>query len=106
MPRTAFLLTERLWHSKVASSLAVLWFVLARGTCVLAVQMVTADFLLTAFTLLYFLALLHCFQRDNAANWTKLGVVHGIAFLAKAFALPWLAIASVISVALAPTRSL
>lgn len=101
-----FLLTERLWHSKVASSLAVLWFVLARGTCVLAVQMVTADFLLTAFTLLYFLALLHCFQRDNAANWTKLGVVHGIAFLAKAFALPWLAIASVISVALAPARSL
>lgn len=104
-PILLYLFTQKLWHSKLISSFAVLWFVLARGICVLAVQMVTADFLLTAFTLLYFLALLHCFQRNTTASWILLGTVHGTAFLAKAFALPWLAIISICAVVAVPARN-
>ncbi len=100
-----YLFTQKLWHSKLVSSFAALWFVLARGTCVLAVQMVTADFLLTAFTLLYFLALLHCLQRSTTGNWILLGLVHGAAFLAKAFALPWLAVADICAVVAVPARN-
>jgi len=95
-----YVLTWKLWHSTLAASLAVLIFSLGRGLSVAAVQMVTPDFLFAALALLYFIVLLRCLRRDLLQNWFFLGFVHGLAFLAKAFALPWLAVCTLVALGL------
>ncbi len=95
-----YLLTERLWHSRLVAAIASLWFSLARGLAATAVTLIIPDFLLTALVLTYFLILLRCFRTDRARDWALLGLVHGVAYLAKAFALPWLALATLVSLAI------
>ncbi len=95
-----YLLTKRLWHSRLVASIAVLWFSLARGFAATAVILIIPDFLLTALVLTYFLVLLRCFRTNQAKDWALLGSVHGVAYLAKAFALPWLALATLVSLAI------
>lgn len=80
----------QMWHSRVAAALAALLFTLGRGLSVTAVAFVTPDFLFTALVLVYFIVLLRCARTDSSKNWIFLGGIHGLAFLAKAFALPWL----------------
>lgn len=93
-------LTKCLWHSRLVASIASLWFSLARGFASTAVVLIIPDFLLTALVLTYFIILLQCFRSNRAKDWTLLGVVHGVAYLAKAFALPWLALATMVSLAI------
>jgi len=95
-----FFLAESLWHSRLVASLAVLLFGLGRGLPSAAVSMVTPDFLFSALVLVYFLVLLRCLRNDDLKDWFSLGVVHGLAFLAKAFALPWLALCTSVALAL------
>ncbi len=85
-----YFFAKSLWHSELAASLAVIWFSLSRGLSVVAVGMVTPDFLFAALTLAYFIVLLQCLRTDEKRWWGLLGGVHALAFLAKAFALPWL----------------
>jgi hypothetical protein len=99
-----YVLTEELWHSKLVASIACLWFVLARGFASTAVTLIIPDFLLTVFVLTYFLILLRCFRGNRSGDWILLGLVHGVAYLAKAFALPWLALASVVAVVISFRR--
>ncbi|SRR6266496_832640 len=82
--------TKKLWHSDVVAGFAALMFVVARGVAFDAVALISADFLFALLTLVYFWILLDCLREDR--HWFLLGCVHGIAFLAKAFALPWLAL--------------
>ncbi len=89
---------KSLWHSELAASLAVLWFSLSRGLAVQAVGMVTPDLLFAALTLVYFIVLLQCLRADESKRWGWLGVIHALAFLAKGFALPWLALTTLVSV--------
>lgn len=95
-----YVLTEKLWHSRLAASLAVLMFTLGRGLAPFAVALVTPDFLFAALTLLYFIVLLRCLRNERWKDWFALGSVHGLAFLAKAFALPWLAVCTLVAVGL------
>jgi len=95
-----YALTWKLWHSRLAASLAVLIFSLGRGLSVAAVEMVTPDFLFAALALLYFIVLLRCLRKDRLQDWFCLGSVHGLAFLAKAFALPWLAVCTLVALGL------
>jgi hypothetical protein len=95
-----YVLTQKLWHSRLAASLAVLIFALGRGLSVAAVAMITPDFLFAALALVYFIVLLRCFRKDRLQDWVSLGVVHALAFLAKAFALPWLAVCTLVAVGL------
>jgi hypothetical protein len=95
-----YVLTEKLWHSRLAASVAVLMFALGRGLAVAAVEIVTPDFLFAALTLLYFIVLLRCLRKDSFQGWFFLGLVHGLAFLAKAFALPWLAVCTLVALGL------
>jgi hypothetical protein len=81
----------QLWRSRLVAALAVLLLVLGRGLAVIAIAYVTPDFLVTALVLAYFMLLLRCFRAGSARNWFLLGGIHALAFLAKAFALPWLA---------------
>lgn len=90
----------RFWHSKPVASLAVLLFTLGRGLSVAAVALVTPDFLFAALVLIYFIILLRCMRDASLRNWFFLGAAHGLAFLAKAFALPWLGICSGVAVLL------
>jgi len=99
-----YLLTKRLWHSRLVASIAALWFSLARGFAATAVILIIPDFLLTALVLTYFLILLRCSRSDRAKDWILLGLVHGVAYLAKAFALPWLALATLVSIAISFRR--
>jgi 4-amino-4-deoxy-L-arabinose transferase-like glycosyltransferase len=92
-----YLLTLRLWRSRAAAALAVLWFSCARGLIAGAVEMIVADFLLTACVLLYFILLLGSLRENSARSWTQLGGAHALAFLAKAISMPWLAISSAIA---------
>ena len=85
-------LTDKLWQSKLAASLAVLMFTFGRGFAVAAEQLTTPDFLFAALALLYFMVLLRCLRRNRLQDWFWLGFLHGLAYLAKAFALPWLAV--------------
>ena len=94
------LFTRSLWHSEPLASLAVLWFSLSRGLSAQAVGMVTPDFLLAALVLAYFTALLQCLRTDEKRCWGSLGCIHALAFLAKGFALPWLALSTMLSVLL------
>jgi 4-amino-4-deoxy-L-arabinose transferase-like glycosyltransferase len=100
-----YLLTKKLWRSRVAAALAVFWFSLARGVVEESVGSIIADFLLTACVLLYFLLLLEALRRNSRASWFALGAAHALAFLAKAIAMPWLAISTVIAVLVVNARS-
>jgi hypothetical protein len=95
-----YFLTEKLWRSKLASSVAVLMFALGRGLSASAVLMITPDFLFAVLTLVYFIVLLRCLREDRLQDWFSLGSVHGLAFLAKAFALPWLAVCTLVALGL------
>lgn len=92
--------TRSLWRSAMVASIATLLFVLGRGLCVSAVGSVTPDFLFAALVLVYFLVLLRCLRGEAEKNWLYLGTVHGVAFLAKAFALPWLALCTLVAAGL------
>src|SRR5580700_4322867 len=86
-----YVLTEKLWHSRLIASLAILMFSLGRGLAASAVSMVTPDFLFAALTLTYFIVLLRCLRNDRLENdrlkdWFFLGAIHSLAYLAKAFA--------------------
>lgn len=90
----------QLWHSRLVASLAVLLFTFGRGLSVAAVALVTPDFLFASLVLIYFIILLRCFRAGGLQNWLFLGGIHGLAFLAKAFALPWLGLCTIVAVAL------
>ena len=96
--------TKSLWHSELAASLAVLWFSLSRGLSAQAVEMVTPDFLFAVLTLIYFMLLLRCLRADEKTSWALLGGIYALAFLAKGFALPWLALATMVSALLSKPR--
>jgi hypothetical protein len=98
-----YVLTNKLWRSNLAAALAILIFSLGRGLTAAAVEMITPDFLFGALTLIYFIVLLCCFRQDRLQDWFFLGSVHGLAFLAKAFALPWLAVCTLIALGLSIT---
>ncbi|MGO9863146.1 MAG: ArnT family glycosyltransferase [Terriglobales bacterium] len=93
-----YFFAKSLWHSDLAASLAVLWFSLSRGLAAQAVGMVTPDLLFAALTLVYFMVLLQCLRVDETKHWGLLGIIHALAFLAKGFALPWLALTTLVSV--------
>jgi hypothetical protein len=99
-----YVFTEKLWHSRLAAALAVSLFVFGRGLSASAVAMITPDFLFAALTLVYFIVLLRCLREDRLKDWFLLGLVHGLAFLAKAFALPWLAVCTLIALGLSGER--
>ncbi|MGA7908100.1 MAG: hypothetical protein WCA16_11895, partial [Candidatus Sulfotelmatobacter sp.] len=89
-----------LWHSRLVASLAVLLFTLGRGLSVEAVAAVTPDFLFAALALVYFIVLLRCMRVDRLRDWLSLGLIYGLAFLAKAFALPWLGLCTLVALRL------
>jgi len=91
---------KSLWGSRLAASIAVLWFSLCRGLTAVAVEMVTPDLLLAAAVLLYFLVLLRCLRGGGNRYWLLLGAAHALAYLTKGFALPWLALCTVVAVLL------
>jgi 4-amino-4-deoxy-L-arabinose transferase-like glycosyltransferase len=94
-----YLLTQKLWGSRLLSAFAVLWFVAERSVAAFSVYFIGADLLLTALILTYFIALLDCLrQPDRGKKWFALGIAHGFAFLAKAISMPLLAFASVLAV--------
>ncbi len=93
-----YLLTLRLWSSSTLAALSVLCFTLARGVVAFSVFFIGADFLLTAAVLCYFILLLRCLRNPQPAQWLILGTAHATAFLAKAFAMPLLTIATVLAV--------
>ncbi len=99
-----YFLAKSLWHSKLAASLAVLWFSFSRGLAAQAVGMVTPDFLFAALTLVYFMVLLQCLRTHKKRRWGLLGGIHALAFLAKAFALPWLALTTIFTILLSKSR--
>jgi Dolichyl-phosphate-mannose-protein mannosyltransferase len=94
-----YVLTEKLWHSRLVASLAILMFSLGRGLAASAVSMITPDFLFAALTLIYFIVLLLCLREDRLKDWFFLGAIHALAYLAKAFALPWLAVCTFVALA-------
>lgn len=87
----------QLWHSQVVAALAALLFTLGRGLSATAIAFVTPDFLFAALVLVYFIVLLRCLRIDHSTDWLLLGAIHGLAFLAKAFALPWLGLCTVVA---------
>jgi 4-amino-4-deoxy-L-arabinose transferase-like glycosyltransferase len=94
-----YLLTYRLWGSRLLGALVVLWFTAARGVAAFSVCFIGADLLLTACVLAYFILLLGCLEHpDSLRKWLWLGFVHGVAFLAKAISLPLFAIATLLAV--------
>lgn len=95
-----YVFTRRLWDSKLVAASAVLLFSFSRGLEFCAVALISPDFLFTVFTLLYFIVLIECLRRDR--HWFLLGGIHAMAFLAKAFALPWLAVITVAAVLIRP----
>ena len=99
-----YFLAKSFWHSELLAGIAVLWFSLARGLTATAVEMITPDFLFAALVLVYFLVLLQCLRTDKKQLWGWLGAIHALAFLAKGFALPWLALTSFASVLLLRPR--
>ena len=98
-------LTFSLWRSPVLAASSVLWFTLARGVAAFSVYFIGADFLLTATVLLYFIVLLRCLRHPSGANWLMLGWLHGMAFLAKAIAFPWLTISTLLACRMAARRN-
>lgn len=92
-----YVFTLRLWHSHRVAALAVLWFTLAHDTTAFSVFFIGADFIFIACVLGYFILLLRCLRHPSPKHWILLGLAHAIAFLAKAFAMPWLALSTVIA---------
>lgn len=90
-----YALAKALWGSRLVAALASFLFAAGRGLAAASVESVTPDFLFAALTLVYFLLLLRAQRKDRVQDWLLLGGAHGVAFLAKAFALPWLAVCSV-----------
>jgi 4-amino-4-deoxy-L-arabinose transferase-like glycosyltransferase len=100
-------LTQKLWNSRLLSALVVVWFVAARAVAAFPVCFIGADLLFTAAMLSYFILLLGCLERPDAPrNWVLLGVAHGVAFLAKAIAMPLLALATLLAVVSTQGKSL
>jgi hypothetical protein len=99
-----YFFAKSLWHSELAAALAVLWFSLSRGLAPQAVEMVTPDLLFAALTLVYFMVLLQCLRTGEKRHWGLLGGIHALAFLAKGFALPWLALCAMTSILLSRPR--
>ena len=95
-----YVLTAKLWHSRLAASLAAFLFALGRGLAAASVESVVPDFLFAALTLVYFLLLLRALRRDRVEDWFIVGSVHALAYLCKAFALPWLAVCTVSALAI------
>ena len=91
-------LAFKLWRSHVVASAAVLWFTVARGLLASSVCLIVADFLLTACVLIYFSFLLSSLRDNSYRRWFLVSVAHGVAFLAKAFAMPWLALTTIAAV--------
>lgn len=100
-----YIFTRRLWGSRTVASVAVLLFSLARGWISVAVGAVVPDFLFAAIVLGYFMILLGCLCRNDNRGWAYLGCLHGVAYFAKAFALPWLALCSAFAVLLSTGSS-
>ncbi len=90
-----YIFSMRLWRSRLTAAVSVLWFSLARGILPWALLLVSPDYLFTALTLAYFILLESCIRKPHGRTWFYLGCVHGLAYLAKAFALPWLAVTTV-----------
>lgn len=99
-----YIFANSLWQSQTVAAVAVALYALGRGHIVTAVGMVVPDFLFAALTLVYFIVLLRCLREPNWKNWFYLGAVHGVAFLAKAFALPWLALCTLVAAVLCAGR--
>ena len=95
-----FVFTRKLWDSKLVAATAVLLFSFSRGVEFCAVALISPDFPFAALTLLYFIVLNDCLRHDR--HWLLLGGIHAVAFLAKAFALPWLAVVTVAAVLVCP----
>jgi dolichyl-phosphate-mannose-protein mannosyltransferase len=95
-----YVFTRRLWDSKLVAATAVLLFSFSRGLEFCAVALISPDFLFTALTLLYCVVLIECLRQDR--HWLLLGGIHALAFLAKAFALPWLAVVTLTAVLIRP----
>jgi hypothetical protein len=95
-----YILTKKLWHSGSAAALAVLLFSLARGVVYFSESFIGADCLLTACVLAYFITLLSCLRKNQSRDWVKLGGAHGLTYLAKAVALPWLSATTFLAVVL------
>lgn len=97
-------LSFQLWKSSSVASLSVLCFTLARGVVAFSVSFIGADFLMTAAVVGYFVILLQCLRKPTSMNWLALGAMHGLAFLTKAFAMPWLSLSSLLAVGLLYNR--
>jgi hypothetical protein len=98
-----YVFSFRLWRSRIVAALTIFLFVLGRGLCVIAIAFVTPDFLFAAIVLVYFLLLQSCIQSQSFKNWFWLGGAHALAFLAKGFALPWLACSTIATLLLLRT---
>lgn len=101
-----YALTYKLWRSHLAAAVALLWFALARGVIAMAVTTILADFLLTAIVCVYFTLLLSALRRNLSRDWFFLGAAHAAAFLAKAIAMPWFAMTTLLAVFLTRRKSL
>jgi hypothetical protein len=99
-----YFFAKNFWHSKLAGAAAAFWFSLSRGLSAIAVAMVTPDFLVAALVLVYFMVLLQCLRTSEIRYWGWLGGIHALAFLAKGFALPWLALSTIVSVLMSRPR--
>lgn len=97
-----YVFTQRLWGSKLVAATAVLLFSFSRGVEFCAIAFISPDFLFTALTLIYSIVLIECLRHDR--HWLLLGGVHATAFLAKAFALPWLAVITLAAVIAYPGK--
>ncbi len=95
-----YVFTSRLWKSSTSASIAVLMFVLGRAFVPGALDSIIPDFLFAALTLVYFIVLLRCLQGGAGKDWIALGAVHGITYFAKAFALPWFAVTTIVAILL------
>lgn len=99
-----YLYTKSLWHSDKVAAMAALWFTWCRALAAVAVLFVTPDFLFAGFTVIYFWVLLTCFRNDKVRFWFLLGTIHGVAFLCKAIALPWLGVTTLLALFLRQDR--
>lgn len=97
-----FFFAKSFWQSSIVAATAVAWFVATRGTVAVAAESLVADFVFAALVICYFAALLEAFRHDRPLAWSLVGLFHALAFLAKAFALPWLAVTTVFAVLLYP----
>jgi len=101
-----YMLTQRLWGSRLLSAVAVLWFTVARGVAAFSVCFIGADLLFTATILIYFILLLGCLEEPaNSRLWLGLGAAHAFSFLAKAVAMPLLACLTLLAVVCTSGRS-